>query len=143
MSKKLLAIGLFMMASPLFAQELYSFNDIIDVLSVGKSVSAVIVSKHCTVNDPNEHKFPIPNAVVKVDSAVFREDKLGFDVEKYARPIPGFAPNGMMQRVSFILNKDGKFDAELASFDALTNSKVRKDITLNCDLGTGVRFYQQ
>lgn len=145
MLKKILSAGLFLAAPALFAQELTSFDEINNALHSAQHVSAVVYSKRCKISDPNEFKFPISDALVRLDSALMLEDKIGFDAVKYARAIPTIAPNGLIQRVSLILGKDGNLNGIIASFDAVTHVKplTRKDITIDCKLGDGVRFYQQ
>jgi len=143
MFKKVLSLGVFLISSPLFANELTSFDAIVAALSSGKQVSAVLHAKQCKVTDPNEIKFLPSSGFVRIDSALFTEDKLGFDVTKYARAIPTIAPNGLMQRASFILEKNGQLNGVIASFDAVTNVKPanRKDVTVDCKLGDSVHFY--
>lgn len=144
MFKRLFAFTLFIIASPLFAKELLSFDEVIEALSAGKNVRVIVHGKQCVVDDPNEHKIPAGNAIIKLGSVLYTEDKIGFDFVKYGRPIPVVAPNGLIQRASLILEKNGKLDMIISSFDPVTNNKIvgRKDITVACQLGYSARLYQ-
>lgn len=143
MFKKAFALGLILVAPSLFAQDLNSFDKIIDAISKGKQVSVVMITKLCKVTDPNDIKLPPNSALTKIESAIFSEDVIAFDATKYARAIPDMAPNGLIHRASFVLNKNGQFNGVIATFDAVTNTKPanRKDITVDCQLGENVHFY--
>lgn len=143
MFKKIISLGLIFISPSLFASELTSFDSIINALSSGKQVSVVMHAKQCKVIDPNEIKLPPSSAATRIETALFTEDKIGFDSTKYARAIPTIAPNGIIHRASFILEKNGLFNGVIASFDATTNIKLpnRKDISVDCQLGENVHFY--
>jgi len=143
MFKKVFTLGLALIAPSIFAHELTSYDAIELALITGKNVSGVVYMKKCAVIDQNTNKMPLSIAVFKSETSLITEEHLSFDAVKYSRVIPPAAPNGLMQRVSMYLEKNGAFSAVVAFFDAENNLKsYRKDVTLNCKLGESVRFYQ-
>src|SRR5579871_6541538 len=132
MLKRVLLLGIALTSPALFANELASYDAITDALSFGNTVVAVVNMRKCTVIDPNETKTPITTAVVRPETTLYTHNKLTFDAAQYGRAIPNIAPNGIMQRASIILEKNGAYNVDLAFFDAVTNNKLpnMQDVTI-------------
>jgi hypothetical protein len=144
MRKGILSSLLVMASSALSAQELTTFNDITQELSQGKSISAVINTKYCTVNDPNEYKIPTQTMVTKPVSVVFTDDLLSFDGTKFAPERDPLPKGGLMQRASFLLNAKGQLNAVIAFYHGETNKQIEafQNVTIACHLGEGLKVFQ-
>lgn len=145
MIKKIAFALLFCSSLPIFAQELTTYTDITQALSEGSDVSVVIKDNLCNMIDPNTPQIPKSTMVHHVQSVIFTEDLLSFDAEKFtfARP-PVFSEN-MKQRAVFVLTSSEAVIIRIDFFSAETNKKIDtlKEVTINCRLGEGAKFYKK
>lgn len=141
---KKVALSLVFLCSPVFAGELTGFEAITQDLKVGKEIRVVVQDLLCKMTDPNEYKIPPSTAVIKPSFLLFRDTILSFDVTKFANNQLPYAKNGLLERATFTLNNTGEVNIVIAFFDAVTNKKIPQwnDVTIQCQLGEGVKVYQ-
>lgn len=146
MIRKSLCAGLLCCNSlPVFAQELTSFTELTQALSEGNEVSVVVKSPLCNINDPNRPQIPKSTMVHRVQTALFTDQLLSFDSEKFTFAKPPYFTENLNQRAVLLLNSEGDMNIRIDFFDAETHKKVPylKEVNIQCKLGEGAKFYQK
>lgn len=123
------------------AQSLSTFDEITQQLSNGNEINALVNLSECVINDPNPVKIPVANWFVKPNTVVFTDKIIALDGEKYAHGRPPLPASGLVQKGTIAIDTEGKAQIILAFFDAGLKQKVMQDVTIQCQLNTGVKIF--
>lgn len=141
MKKAIIGFALATLMNGIQAQALSSFDEITQQLSIGNEINALVNLNECVINDPNNVKIAMANWFVTPKAVVFTDKIISFDGEKYTHGRPPLPVNGLVQKGSINIDTVGKTSIVLSFFDAGSSQKAMQDVTIQCQLNSGLKIF--
>jgi hypothetical protein len=138
--KKFILLSSLVLATPSFADQLQSYDEITAALTTGKSIHVVTDFAQCSTANKA--------AVKTMSMAIFTPNEIGIMSDHVAMSLnhftindPYFPGKSVYEFVRYTITPDNNMNVSLQVLDAVTYASLMDKISYNCKINTATKIY--